>query len=120
MKLKKDILGELSKVGYLFAILVIILKIVFYKEDLMIIIRMSAAFIYIYFIPGYFIMLYWKEKIEFIERLIVGFGVSAAILGLTSYLSGPAAIDIFIWSYIYPIVIVILFSIINSKKIIEK
>ncbi len=119
MKLRKNILSELLKIGFTYIILVIILKIVFYKEPFKTILIVSLIFFYLFLIPGYFAMLYWKSRVELKERLVMGCGVSAAILGVSCYILGLFGLNIFIWSFVYPLLVVLFALIVNFKKIVE-
>ena len=79
---------ELKYVGLLFIIVIITFKIAFFKESFIILIRNVLSLFWLFVLPGYFLMLYWKEKLEFIERFIIGIVLSAAIIGIFSYYLG--------------------------------
>ena len=119
MKIKKIVINELIKLIIVGIIILIILKIVFYKESMTTILIASLGIFYLFALPGYFIMLYWREKIDFIERIVIGTGIAAGLLGIISFLLGVFNINLFIVGYIYPIMIILISIILNFKKNIE-
>jgi len=79
---------ELKYIALIFLLLVITFKIIYFKEDFFIVLRVAFSLFWLFLLPGYFIMLYWAEKLDFAERIIVGSGLSAAIIGISSYYTG--------------------------------
>jgi uncharacterized membrane protein len=70
---------------YLFIALVVIFKIVFYNEGIWTILRTVFGIFWLYLLPGFSIMYLWREKLDFLERLIFGTVLGMAIAGLSSY-----------------------------------
>jgi len=87
-KIFNAVKDELKHMGLLFLTAAAIFKIVFYKEDSFVVIRNIMSIFWLFVLPGYAIMLYWKEKLEFLERIVVGIALSAAIIGILSYYLG--------------------------------
>ena len=83
---------ELQYIGILFLVALVMFKIVFFKENFIVLLRVVFSLFWLFVLPGYFLMLYWKERLEFIERIIIGLIVSAAIIGIFSYYIGSVAI----------------------------
>lgn len=94
--LKKEIFDkkELRDVAIFFILALILFKVVFFKEALLVLFKFVLSLFWLFVLPGYFIMLYWKDKIDFIERLIVGVALSAAITGVLSYYIGIAGLNL--------------------------
>jgi uncharacterized membrane protein len=64
-------------------------------------------------------MLYWKKNLEFIERFIIGIGISAAIIGIFSYYIGLIGLNLKYQSILLPLLLItlgILFSVKNNNK----
>ncbi len=95
----KLIKTELKYLGYLFLALLVIFKIVFYKENTLILIRTIVALFWLFILPGFTLMYIWKEKFDFLERLISGFVLGIALVGLTSYYLTLSKLNIG-WQYI--------------------
>ena len=112
----KIIKKESVYMGILFLVLLIIFKIVYFKEDLAIILRSVASLFWLFMIPGYSIMLYWREKLDFLERVIVGIGLSAAIIGIFSYYFGLIGLDIKYHGIFMPLMIIFIGTVINLRK----
>lgn len=70
---------------YLFICLVVVFKIVFYKENISTLIHSVFGLFWLFILPGFALMFIWKDNFDFIERLIGGSVLSVAIIGLTSY-----------------------------------
>lgn len=92
--------------GTLFIIIFIIFKIIYYKDSFIVSLRFAAALFWMFVLPGYFVMIYWKEKLDFTERLIIGIGLSAAVVGIASYYLGLIGLNISYHGYILPAVII--------------
>ena len=105
--MKYDIKKELSYLLIAIVALIIIIKIAFYKEDFIIILKTVLSFTWLFVLPGHFTMLHWKEKIGFLERLIIGTGISAAIIGIALYHIGLSGIDIIPIGFIMPLIIIV-------------
>ena len=109
--LKKEhfdlILKELKIIGILFLTALAIFKIAFFNESILVVLRAVFSVFWLFLIPGYFIMLYWNEKLDLTERIIVGMLLSAAILGIFSYYLGLIGLDIKYSTIILPIVLIL-------------
>ena len=101
-KLKRE---GLSIVG-IFLGLLIITKIILVSESIIVVIRVITSLFWLFIIPGYLIMSYWIDKINFFARALLGTSLSAAILGIVSYHLGIIGIDIRILHIILPIVLI--------------
>ena len=67
------------------AALLIVFKIVFYNESLLVVGRTVLGFFWLFILPGYTLMLFWRERLDFLERLVLGTAVAVALISLTSY-----------------------------------
>ena len=81
-KMLKD---EIRGILLAFAIVLVILKLVFYKESFIVVFRLVVGLFWILVLPGWAFMLYWRGQLGFVERLIIGTGVGSGILGVASY-----------------------------------
>lgn len=107
---------ELQYVGILFLLVLIIFKIAFYKENFIVLFRNALSLFWLFVLPGYFIMLYWRENLEFLERFIIGVAMSAAIIGIFSYYIGMIGLDIKYHSVALPLILILIGAIINLRK----
>jgi len=116
--LKKEVFDfkELKYVGFLFIIAIIIFKIAFFKESFIILIRNVLSLFWLFVLPGYFLMLYWKEKLEFTERFVIGIVLSAAIIGIFSYYLGLIGLNIKYHTIVLPLILILIGVIINFRK----
>ena len=99
---------ESKYIGILFVIGLIIFKIIYFKESLVMLLKITASLFWLFVIPGYFAMLYWKEKLEFAERFVIGVLVSAAIVGIFSYYFGLIGLSMRYHAFVLPPVIMII------------
>jgi uncharacterized membrane protein len=87
---KKDIIY----LSFLFIILSVMFRIIFFSESFLVILRLVASIFWLFIIPGFAIMFYWHDRLDFLARLLLGAGLSAAMLGILSYYFGLAGIHI--------------------------
>jgi len=108
--LKKEVFDQIKKelkyIGILFLLALLIFKIAFFKEDLVALLRNVLSLFWLFALPGYFIMLYWKENLGFLERFIIGIAMSAAIIGISSYYLGLIGLNIKYHAIILPLVLI--------------
>lgn len=118
--MKKEVFDILKKemlyIGLVFLISLIIFKIVFFNENLIVVFRVVLSLFWLFALPGYFIMLYWKEKLEFIERFIIGIGVSAGIIGIFSYYFGLLGLNVKYHAVLLPLIIMFIGFIAAVRK----
>jgi uncharacterized membrane protein len=118
--LKKELFDTVKKesiyMGILFFVVVITFKIAFYKESFVMILRTVLSLFWLFAIPGYFVMLYWRENLDFMERFIIGIILSAAIIGIFSYYLGLLGLNIKYHAIIFPIALISLGIVSNFKN----
>lgn len=111
-KLKK----ELAYIGLIFIIALVSFKIAFFKENMAVLLRNVLSVFWLFALPGYSIMFYWHEKLSFLERFIAGTALSAAAMGVFSYYSGLAGINIKYHAILLPSVLILIGAAINFFK----
>ena len=110
---KKEAMG----IGLLFLLVCLILKIAFFKEGFIAIFRMGTTLFWLFVLPGYLAMPYWKEKIGFMERVAIGCALSAGFIRITSYYLGLAGLNIKYHLFVLPVLLAVCGIIAwNSKK----
>src|SRR3989344_9321224 len=86
---KNELILLLKKEGKIMlmvlAALLIVFKIVFYNESLLVVGRTVLGFFWLFILPGYTLMLFWRERLDFLERLVLGTAVAVALISLASY-----------------------------------
>lgn len=107
---------ELAYFGLLFLIAIIMLKLVYFKESFVVVLRLVLTLFWLFALPGYCIMLCWRDKLEFMERFVVGIALSAAIVGITSYYSGLLGLGIKYHTVLLPSLIILVGITITYRK----
>ncbi len=98
-KIKK----EAVNLFLLFLLLLIIFKIVFLKENLITVIRTVLSIFWLFVLPGFCLMYHWHEKLDFAERLVLGIGLSTAVIGISSYYFGLIGLDVKYHGFVLPL-----------------
>ena len=101
-----DIKRELGYIGILFVLIFIIFKIIYFKNSFSDSLVFVASLFWMFVLSGYFIMFYWKEKLDFMERLIIGIALSAAVIGISSYYIGLTGLNIRYHGTILPLAMI--------------
>ncbi|MEK6984011.1 MAG: hypothetical protein AABX33_05535 [Nanoarchaeota archaeon] len=118
--MKKEVFDILKKefayIGILFLTALIIFKIAFYKEGLMVVLVDVLSLLWLFVLPGYFVMLHWKDKIDFTERIIIGTALAVGVIGSSSYYLGLFGLHIKYHILILPTVIILASFIILLKR----
>tara|TARA_Y100000310_G_scaffold36378_1_gene34272 strand:+ start:4761 stop:5111 length:351 start_codon:yes stop_codon:yes gene_type:complete len=115
--MKKDLIKkDLVNLSYILLAGIVILKILFYNEDFPTILRTLLAFFWLFILPGFSLMYYWEDKLNFTERFLIGVAASAAIIGTCSYYLGLIGLDIKYHGILLPLLLLAIGSIIILRK----
>ena len=106
-KLIDELRNELKLLAAAFVAVIIILKIAYYKESLLVVVRTAAALFWLFMLPGYAMMLYWREKLGFTERVVAGTVAAMALNGIASYYLGLIGLKLQNQTLILPAAVVI-------------
>ncbi len=101
-----ELFKDMQSLTIIFIVIFILLKIFFFKESIINLIKIEASFYYLFILPGFSLLYYWKNKLNFLERFIIGFAVSLAITGILSYYLGLLGINLNISSWMLPPMII--------------
>jgi len=92
------------ELGIMFVLLVLIIKIAFFKESIVTILRLALALFWLGFIPGYALLLYWKHHLGNIEYMIMSWPVGLAYWGVFGYILGYVGVVFALQTIILPII----------------
>jgi len=101
----------------LFVLGLIIFKVVFYKEQFTVILKVVAGLFWLFVLPGFSLMYYWHNKLDFLERFLIGVAASLALIGTTSYYAGLIGLHTKYHAILLPIILLVFGSLIIWKKI---
>lgn len=116
MKLIQQVKKESIKIGILFLVFLIVFKIFFTKSSFILVFRTVFSIFWLSLIPGFYLMYCWYDKIDFIERLIIGTILGFAISGVFGYNLGFLGIKVNIQVFLVPIVCLAIAGLIIHKK----
>ena len=108
--------NELVYMAISLAFFIIVFKLIFYKEPVFSVARLVLSLFWLFALPGYSVMLYWHEKLEFKERLVIGTAIAAAITGIGSYYLGLFGVDIRYHAVLLPLTIAISGALLSLSK----
>ena len=103
---KENIKQEVQSLLLTLVILTMILQIVFYKESLITTLKTSLSLFWLFMLPGFALMFHYHEKLDFLQRLIIGTGLGFAIIGTFSYLIGVLGLHIRYHSILLPVLLI--------------
>lgn len=98
---------EMIYTGVVFILLNILMKIVFYKEAILNTFKISFGVFWLFVIPGYFLMYYWREELDFFSRLVIGSGISGALIGMLSYYIGLIGLNLKYQAVVLPVIVIL-------------
>jgi len=119
-ELKRKIVKDSKSLLLLFIISLIIFKIVFFKENLMIILRFVLSFFWMFVLPGFTLMYLWHEKVGFLERFIISVPINAAVVSIISYYVSLMGLHVKYHSILLPLLIIIISGTVVWRKNIEE
>lgn len=110
---------EAKKLAILFVIATAITYALFNKESIAVVARTVFAFFWVFLIPGFALMYYWHEKIDFAERVVIGTVAGIALISIMSYWLALFGLYTNYHHIVLPIICLIISFLIISKKIKE-
>jgi len=118
--LRKEIFNVVKKemvyIGLLLISALAIFKIIYFKENMITLIRTVFSLFWLFVLPSYFAMLYWHDKLEFMERFVIGIAATAAVIGIFSYYIGLFGLNIKYHGIVLPLLIILIGSITALNK----
>lgn len=100
-----EIKDELLLLLLILAVMIVIIKAAYYKESVILVIRTATALFWLFILPGYALTLYWRQKLDFIERIVIGTVALMALSGLISYYLGLIGLKIQNQTFLLPLAI---------------
>ncbi len=85
-KIKNLFFEELKIISILSLFLFLFFLSHYYLESLFFIFKLTLAHLFLFILPGYFLILYYIDKISFSERLILGLGIGYGVQPLLLYI----------------------------------
>lgn len=101
----------------LFIATLTIFQIVFYKESFLVVLKVITSFYWLFILPGFSIMYYWHETLNFLERLVLGSALSAAVIGIVSYYLGMIGFHLKYHGYVLPPILLLVGGYIVWRKL---
>lgn len=83
---KKTMIKEVQYLALIFLAMLLIFKIHYYRESLIILLKLVLSHFYLFIIPGYCLMLYYLHELEFYQRFVIGLGLGYGVQPLLLYL----------------------------------
>lgn len=104
----KDLRNEFRLLIIVFVALIVMLKLTYNKEGVTEVLRASASLFWLFIMPGYFLTLYWRERLGFLERTALGSVAAFAVIGITSYYLGLAGLRLQNQTVLLPLAVIAL------------
>lgn len=105
--------------GAIFVLLIVALKIVFYKELFFNVLKMGFGIYLIFIIPGFCMMYFWYDELNFLTRFAVGAALGAAVIGILSYYLGIIGLNLKYHIFILPLAASAAGLFFNRKKLFK-
>lgn len=116
-KLKRDAGWALAGI----VIIAILLNVLFPDSGIVTIAKLLGGIVWLFVLPGYFIMLPWRETIELKERIVVGMLAAAGLEAVASYYAGIAGLHIRSHSWLFPALIIAIGIVLaHSKRFMKR
>ena len=103
----KKIMHELINIALIFLVMNIIFKIIFNKESMGEIIKLTSSLFWLFVLPGFFLMYFWQEELDFLERIIIGSVLGVALFGVIGYNLNLSGLRLSLHGWILPVVAII-------------
>lgn len=107
--MKKELVSELKKFGWFALVFYLFFQLWYFKDSPVNVIKIVFAQLYLFIFPGFMLMLFYKNRIDLVHRLLIGSALGyAASLILTIFIAVILKINIVYYYWISPLIIIIL------------
>ena len=111
LTLLNQIKKDFKSFGIATLILTIVFMIIFYKTNIFITIWAVLSFLLTFVLPGFILCYLWYNKLDFIERFIIGTILGLISVGILSYnISMYLGMNIKTISVITPIIVILIYG----------
>ena len=109
---------EMVYIVVLLIVEIVLLKIVFNKESLLITLKLALSLFWLFILPGFMLMYLFIDKLNFIERVIAGTVLGMAFYGVIGYNLGVLGLSMKYQIWILPLVGICagIYALIKSKR----
>ena len=108
--------SEIPRLIGVFVIILLAFLIAFHKSSLTQIVKITSAFLFLFFLPGYSIMLYWRKSLSFTIRTITGIAVGSGVVGIMSYYLGVIGMNVNSHHVFVPIILIVAGIVLGSQS----
>jgi hypothetical protein len=84
-KTKEQLVSELKHLGLILLVMFIFFKLHYNKESIGVLVKLALAHFFLFIVPGYCLMLYYFERLDFFERFFIGLGLGYGVQPLILY-----------------------------------
>jgi uncharacterized membrane protein len=98
--------NELAKLALVLIALAVALKLAFYRQDITATTRAAFALWWMFTLPGYALLYYWREKLELAERIVLGTAAAAAVTAIASYYLGLLGLHVKYHAIVLPVAMI--------------
>lgn len=121
LSLKPELQRELKAFGIVCLVALVILKIAFYKEPTINVLKLGLALLYFSLLPGFAILLNFSKNLELKERVVLSFPLGFGLYAILAYyLNLVVSLSVILWLPLIIILISILAYIHRDKNQTEK
>ncbi len=106
--MKQETKQELKNIGLMSLFIVIVFQLVFFREDVLTTLRLSAGLLYTIVVPGFLVGLHLPFKK--LERSVLGICLMVGIVGIALIYFGYAGIKVYYSIWIIPAVVIVISS----------
>ncbi|MBW2989447.1 hypothetical protein KY358_03955 [Candidatus Woesearchaeota archaeon] len=116
LRLIQKVKKESMHIGILFLIVLAAFKVFFTESSILLVSRVVFSIFWLSLVPGFYLMYYFVEKMDFIERLIIGTIFGFAVNSISGYNLGLLGVDVKVQIFLVPITCLIIAGIIIYRK----
>ncbi|MBW2974426.1 hypothetical protein KY366_01795 [Candidatus Woesearchaeota archaeon] len=116
LKIIQQLKKEGIIIGELFLIFLVIFKFLFLKSSFILVFRTVFSIFWLYLIPGFCLMYYFVEKMDIVERMIIGTIFGFAVSSLFGYNLGLMGIKVGVQVLLIPVSALVVSAFIIYRK----
>jgi uncharacterized membrane protein len=107
-KTLNNLIKEAKTLLLVFVAVVILFQIIFYKESFITNLKTVLSLYWLFVLPGFYSLYHWHNKLDFIERFVIGVVLGFALVGILAYYLNIYTVHVKYYGVIIPLLILVI------------
>lgn len=106
-KIGEKLVRELAYLAAVFFVCLIMMRLIFSRDSILVIVKLLSALFWMFVLPGYSLTFWCHRNLDFLTRVVVGVGISAALMAVGGYYLGLLGLHVRYHGIVIPVFLIL-------------